>query len=91
MNWDIYTKKYNFIKKVRFSCHNCIPNYCAIFYVCPKIRNNCTIFAKFVSHFLAGLGYCQASQEFLSHINVTHTFKYSCMLYGNVFYYLGPG
>jgi len=32
-----------------------------IFYVCPKIFNNCTIFAKFVSHFSGRDGYFYSS------------------------------
>jgi len=55
MNWDINTKKFDFLKKVHFLCHNCTIVSQNIyqfnnFYVCPKIFNNCTIFAKFVSH-----------------------------------------
>jgi len=38
----IYTNEVNTV----FSCHNW-----TIFYVCPKIFINCTIFAKFVSNF----------------------------------------
>jgi len=38
MNWDITLKKYYFMKKVHFSCHNCtiLSQNCTIFLCVPK-------------------------------------------------------
>jgi len=52
----MYTKKYYFMIKVHISYHNCTIISQNIYqlhniYVCPKVFNNCAIFAKFVSCF----------------------------------------